>query len=195
MSIIYRTKRFYFKSNILNMEKLTELLHKMKLHTNYEFKTIIDEIDIILIISKYDVNDLTIYSFNAVSPYIVDENNERYILYSYTLSDNIHNIFKHIEEFKTYKWLKSERRFVKEEEFQFHSQINECMNQIVELCTCSVCLEVCNERLKCDHHLCLKCRSNMVKNKKYKCPLCRDKNLKLFYDHEEHLYNTDSDSE
>lgn len=192
---MYRIKRFYFKKNVLMMEKLVDYLTKMKIDTNYEFKTTIDDLDIILIISKYKVNDTFFYSFNAVSPYILDENNDRYILYSYVISDDLHKIFKMIEEFKTYKWLKTEKRFVNPEEYQFHSQFNECIHQLVPLHHCPVCMELCNERLKCDHILCLKCRSHMIKHKKYKCPLCRDKNLKIFYDHDEHLYMSDEEED
>ncbi len=179
---MYRVKKFYFYKNILNMDKVKEILKNIKNDTKYEFKTKVDEIDVIITITK-NINDN--YILNILSPFLIDDNYDKNLLYSKVfLTDNIDYILNEFENIKNLKWCKSEMRFVTINDYENLKTLNEFINNILPLNTCSVCLDVCNECLKCNHYICLYCRSNLIKKRKLKCPLCREVNLIHYYEYD-----------
>ena len=51
------------------------------------------------------------------------------------------------------------------------------MSMSLDEVTCYICYQILVEPIKffCNHELCIICASSLIENKKYSCPMCREK--------------------
>jgi hypothetical protein len=162
------------------MERFMEIVKKMNKDDSYEFKTKIDEIDLQIII-MYEVIKLTmdkkeVYGYKLIVSsnyidYIPSYHEYKFITQSY---EDIPELYKAIETLKDMKWCKISGAFTSDEIMNKNREFRNVMSDLFELNKCSVCLDHCEELLNCDHILCMKCRSHMLKKKNKKCPICRN---------------------
>lgn len=95
------------------------------------------------------------------------------ILYSVVLF-NVLSLKKFIDDLKNMKFNNIIGRFELDIKYPIKtSDIFKCDNIETTINECSVCYENTQNNTICNHPLCLRCETHLIKNNKHKCPICR----------------------